>query len=392
MRQDVLSEMSGILKARYLISERILFHPTKCAAGAMLGTVIQLLGLRSLPPWMQALGDSMMLNVLNETAINVGHFCDAIATAGVEDRIDDVTSRLWPVDSRTSELVETCLAGMLGEVSSPSKIRARLGELQDRIAATRVLLWKLTARRFPKLVYRLRSDVRHSGGADAAALATNYCERDRRYALERKIEKLCALPLGSVFIHCPPRGTSMKVAQALVVGRDLTIVSELRDVTTVCSEGLAPYQDEIRAVEEMYKSIWQFHAYLDVAQMHKKFLVGDALAHEIGFPNDTLLTPQLESDGTNSPYDLLARDLKDEVALIHLPKVIARLDAVIPALPRFGETKDSREVVRRAIREIGTELHLPPSHLEDARDSDVANSTTSSPTLGSKQLELVNKK
>ena len=26
MRHDVLSEMSGILKARYLISERILFH------------------------------------------------------------------------------------------------------------------------------------------------------------------------------------------------------------------------------------------------------------------------------------------------------------------------------------------------------------------------------
>ena len=55
MRYDVLSEMSGILKARYLINERVLFHPTKCAAGAMLGTAVQLLGLHDLPPWMQVL-------------------------------------------------------------------------------------------------------------------------------------------------------------------------------------------------------------------------------------------------------------------------------------------------------------------------------------------------
>jgi HD superfamily phosphohydrolase len=40
MRHGVLSEISGILKARYLINERVVLHPTKCAAGAMLGTAI----------------------------------------------------------------------------------------------------------------------------------------------------------------------------------------------------------------------------------------------------------------------------------------------------------------------------------------------------------------
>src|SRR5437588_9625929 len=116
MRHDVLSEMSGILKARYLISERILFHPTKCAVGAMLGTIIQLVGLRSLPPWMQALGDSLMLNTLNDTAIGIESCCQEIASGGGNDsERASITQRLWPVDPRTGELVEMCLVGMSGD-------------------------------------------------------------------------------------------------------------------------------------------------------------------------------------------------------------------------------------------------------------------------------------
>src|SRR5205085_3813557 len=132
--------------------------------------------------------------------------------------------------------------------------------------------------------------------------------------------------------------------------------------TSVCNEGLKPYQDEIRAVEEMYRSIWQLHGYLDMSQIDKKLLVANAFEHEVRFPNDALLIPELESYGLDSPYDLLARDLREEVAPIDLPRVIARLDAAISGFQRFGK-KDSRELVRRVINEIWTEFHSPPSDL-----------------------------
>ena len=74
MRHDVLSEMSGILKTRYVINERVLFHPTKCAAGAMLGTGVQLLGLRQLPAWVQVLGDQEFLAELSRVAEYLGVF------------------------------------------------------------------------------------------------------------------------------------------------------------------------------------------------------------------------------------------------------------------------------------------------------------------------------
>ena len=36
----------NLLNVRYYLYERVIFHPTKCAAGSMLGTALQLLGWR----------------------------------------------------------------------------------------------------------------------------------------------------------------------------------------------------------------------------------------------------------------------------------------------------------------------------------------------------------
>ena len=48
-----------------------LFHP-KCAAGAeLLGTAVQLLGLRDLPGWMQVLGDQEFLRALMTISRNL---------------------------------------------------------------------------------------------------------------------------------------------------------------------------------------------------------------------------------------------------------------------------------------------------------------------------------
>jgi HD superfamily phosphohydrolase len=45
-RTDVPSELMNLLNVRYYLYERVIYHPTKCAAGSMLGTALQLLGWR----------------------------------------------------------------------------------------------------------------------------------------------------------------------------------------------------------------------------------------------------------------------------------------------------------------------------------------------------------
>jgi len=87
----------------------------------------------------------------------------------------------------------------------------------------------------------------------------------------------------------------MKVAEVLVVGADLSKAAQLKDLTTVSPEGLKPYESEIRAVQDMYLSIWQFHAYLDLPYWDKQPIVQQAFEREVKFPNDKLLSVELRA-------------------------------------------------------------------------------------------------
>jgi len=49
-RTDVPSELMNLLNVRFYLYERVIFHSTKCAAGSMLGTALQLMGWRELGP------------------------------------------------------------------------------------------------------------------------------------------------------------------------------------------------------------------------------------------------------------------------------------------------------------------------------------------------------
>jgi len=332
MRHDVLSEMSGILKARYLISERVLFHPTKCAAGAMLGTAVQLLGLDALPAWVQVLGDQQFLRLLMDLAERIN----------IELGEGDVAI------GRLADLGRECVAKITGS-KAPSE--SEKAAARDAVKGARLLLWRLASRRFSKTVFRLRSGNQHTGRDNDETIATKYKNPQNRYALEREVEQACGLPIGSVVIHCPTRKMGMKVAQALVVGSDPKRVAHLRNVKDVSPESLDPYQDEIGAVERMYKSIWQFHAFLDPAHFSKRALVAEVLHNRLGFPNDDLLGRQANAESPNE-YDLLAGQCKDEFAWNNLPAIVRRLDTEGATRMRHGRGETALERTRRIIREV----------------------------------------
>ncbi len=356
MRHDVLSEMSGILKARYLINERVIFHPTKCAAGAMLGTAVQLLGLKDLPGWMQVLGDQELLRTLIEISRNlealVPKFSDQLGSSKPAPWIE-VVSRAWLADQRMAGILERSIASILGNVSTSDALNEdKVEQLAKRATSARNVIWRLMARRFPKLAYRLRS-AHQTGGASETTIADTYSLPRDRYSLERSIEETCNLPMGSVFIHCPRRKTSMKVAEVLVMGSDLSKAAQLKDLTDISPEGLSPYEQEIRAVQDMYLSIWQFHAYLDVAFWSKRAVVAWALERKLNFDNDKLLETELSRD-SDGPYALLAGKLRDDIAPVYLPALIKRVDAELTTRMR-GRGKDLESELRSIIREVNAE-------------------------------------
>lgn len=340
LRNDVLTEMSLLLKARYLISERITFHPTKCAAGACLGTAVQLVGLMNPPPWVQSLGDQSFLQFLMRCALAIDAFCDFAKARIVvgkdkpgehsgdrEINVDTICASLWPTDPRFREVVSQCLLNM-GLPTGIMDKGALLESIKERAQASQRILWKLAARRYPKLAYRLHGAVK-SGSATQASVARKYNEPTVRYELERRIEDMCHLPTGTVHIHCPIGTTSMKAAEALVVGSDLTRITHLRTVTNIYDDPveLVPYQQEIKAVEDMYSSIWNLHVYVDVAHMDKKSLVAMVADEELGFANDPLLKNESDEGllADISVYDVLA-ERKNAFAFDQLPLIIAKLD------------------------------------------------------------------
>jgi HD superfamily phosphohydrolase len=358
MRYDVLSEMSGILKARYLINERVLFHPTKCAAGAMLGTTVQLLGLRDLPGWMQVLGDQEFLRALMEISGNLESLVprfSAQLTSPKPVSWAEVTRSAWSLNARMAEILERCIEWIIPEAPKNELLTsAQIDLLLSRARSARNVVWRLTARRFPKLAYRLR-EAHHTGGATEEQIADTYSRPNDRYALERKIEDVCRLPMGAIFVHCPRRKTSLKVAEVLVVGSDLSKAAQLRNLTQVSPEGLAPYEQEIVAVQDMYRSIWQFGAYLDVAFWDKQPVVEWALERELQFPNDRLLSGELGHED-RGVYGLLAGPLRDEIAPKWLSAVIDSVDAAVSNRMRLGETKqDLISKLRQIINEVAAE-------------------------------------
>jgi HD superfamily phosphohydrolase len=354
MRHDVLSEMSGILKARYLINERVLFHPTKCAAGAMLGTAVQLLGLKDLPAWMQVLGDQEFLRVLIVMARNLQNvvpLIDANSEDSASESWSEVVTRSWAADDRMATILNESIRSILGETNNRKLSVEQLSALLERSQSARKVLWQLKSRRFPKLAYRLGT-AHHTSGASDETIAETYSRPSDRYQLERTIEQTCDLPMGTVFIHCPRRKTSMKVAEVLVVGGDVSKAAQLKDLTLVSPEGLQPYEDEIKAVQNMYRSIWQFHAYLDVAYWEKQPLVSWALERELTFRNDELLSAELSHE-TQGPYAVLINELKDEFAPIHVTTIVNRIGAEVRA--RGHSDSDLQERLRSIIRQVNAE-------------------------------------
>ncbi len=168
-RHDALTEIINLLRLRYTLSERVYYHHTKIASGAMISKAVEL-GL-------------------------------------------------------TKGLKKADLYGLKDE-SLLYVLRTRF----SRVRGIRTLMQRLDARRLYKAAYLLSPAIGPDRQAD---LVSRYHlnEGGEREKIERRIARKLAVPPESVIIYCPAVGMALKEADVLVRtdAADLVSLATLRN-------------------------------------------------------------------------------------------------------------------------------------------------------------------
>ena len=341
-RTDVPGELMNLLNTRFHLYERAIFHPTKCAAGAMLGTALQLMGWRkdgkadspAIPDSLMNSGDDVFMN---ELATSLRLILPVLSQLAPEKVIgEEDLLQFGRLDETHSGLPAFLMQNRIG-----AKVLDVLAELE---AAAR-LLARIRGRRYPRPVFRAVPGSEHPIlKAGHMVIADTFSSPDVRYEAERAMEARAKLPKGSVFIHCPPAKTAQKIARVLLVrpnseGNDVFM---LRDIAKLDRPTFQMHEEAIQAVEKMYLAMWRLHVYLDPRYMSRYAEVSKVIGKVLSEVLDEYKheDDNLRSSLPNDPY--LLRELEHEFAASNVPAGLP-----VPDMPVGGTTSEQSNANRR---------------------------------------------
>jgi HD superfamily phosphohydrolase len=260
LRIDVPGELMNLLQVRFYVYQRVLFHPTKCIAGAMLGSALQLTGWKQLPLQYRFVGDAVFLHEVREVTRLVREIIRSVTDSAVGNAAGRPLSEFLPqlktlLSSIPSTSVTSAAADLL-EVRSSEL----LSVIQTDLDASIRLLDRLSARRYHRPIFRLLPNVAIEGlGLNAENVAAFFLKPINRSSAEREIERRARLPHGTVTIHCPSGEGPKKIAEILILSekKNGERALLLRDIGGVDSKIFAKHETAIQALEEMYASMWR---------------------------------------------------------------------------------------------------------------------------------------
>lgn len=324
-RYDVVSEIVTILRTRYLLSERVLFHPTKCAAGAMLGASVYMMGIDKAELDFFRIGDAVFIKLIDNHASKLLKVVSEMKKQYDDKKTKNVaisdTARFVDKNKYTSSYWDTLfdvLNGQKNDVIDESYIKAfkkvleeeienkaigvnneelfsdspdiahLLENINERFFAASRLVWQIKSRQYYNMIFRIaKIDGSAATVGEMRKLADKYRDARNRYMFERKIEKKADLPYGSLLIHCPKFDTILKSAKVLVFGlypentKKFEEIDEEHELYT-----LRPYIEETKNLSSAYESIWNMYFFLQESLMHKwplvEYVISDMLKESIG--------------------------------------------------------------------------------------------------------------
>jgi HD superfamily phosphohydrolase len=295
LRLDAVSEVLNVLRIRYTLSERVIFHHTKNIASAMLGEALSYL-----------------------------HF-----EAQAFDQMRDEQVLPW-IHTQASEQ----------------------GLPPEHYSAVERLLQGLESRRLHKAVFRVgpTQETSYEVG-HASHLGTDFADAQRRRDLQDKIRsQIPQLRPGDIILYCPVPQMTMKEVWANVRARNDHICRPLR-------QEAAPHLprvvlNEIKALEEKYTALWSWTLVLAPDMLNYAFAVQALIQQELGVANDPFLQTYLEGQDELRPGREIMKRAPGEYAVqakgveiaLAKPEEMERAAASGPP----AEDDYWHEVVRRA--------------------------------------------
>lgn len=213
IRIDALSEILQILNLRYLLTERVLFHRTKCSISAMLGKALELLNLPT----------------------------------------EQVSNFMLFGDSEFLSLIETTATDRL-----QLSIKNEKTEEADLLTDALKLIHGIRSRHLYKPVFHMKSLEKFTP-QDPTHPAKLLSNRTIRTGIEIEIEKIYGFPRGSVIIYCPKK-THLKEADCLVIvdsSNTIKKVKELKDL-----RGFDLYGAQADNVTQKYGILWNMYVFV----------------------------------------------------------------------------------------------------------------------------------
>jgi HD superfamily phosphohydrolase len=304
LRLDVPGELLNLLHVRFYLSQRVLFHPTKCIAGGMLGAALQLIGWKVLPDHLAFVGDAVFLYQVSEAARTVRDMLKE-ATHDTELDVEFIAALNQRLDSIPINGI-TLAAKKLLEDRTGQLVSRIQGELRGAIR----LLDRLASRRYYKPIFRILPGIDVDGrNIDEVDIAKLFQDPEVRMRAERTIETEACLPSGAVVIHCPDSKGPQKIAAMLIVMEDKNKACRLREIARLRPKLLQKHGDAIQALEEMYASTWRLVVavaprfrgkYEDINKHVARILYKEIMREVLGddakgeLPNDPLMIQELK--------------------------------------------------------------------------------------------------
>jgi len=249
----------------------------------MLGAALQLMGWRELDPGnsprfpknLEFVGDDVFLYDIGAA---LEFLIGTLSQVPKESLIDaQIMEKTRGLESLHNGLIVHLLKLRVGKPAGP---------LLEELSAAKLLLDRLTSRRYFRPIFRASPGTKEPIlQLDADDLADIFTDSSLRYRTEREIEDKAGLPKGTITIHCPKRNTAEKIANVLLTkpaeDGETDPVHPLNEISELDPKTFEKHRVAVKAVEEMYKSMWRLTVYAAPEHMEKWKDISDAAGRAI---------------------------------------------------------------------------------------------------------------
>lgn len=323
LKPDVLREVLRILELRYDEAERVLFHPAKCCAGAMLGRIVSALGISDYLEEMLSMGDEVFLNWVENQLEEKEKFLTVIKNNGEGDLQQEIRNSQQHPEILKAALARLGMGVQENNYKLSDKVKSLLEIELNEVSSALALATRLRYRHYYQLAFEVTTEADDSRGKEISTKYKNPAEQNR---LVHEIEDACYLPRGTILVHCPKRNTNFKEAEVLIHFSPDQPPVPLKDADEE-SPQLARWAKRARDISDDYNSIWRLRVFIHKGYPLYLASVVDFIQSKLRVSNSQHLQAAFEHSEDFQTAKKFLEDIGGKEGRVRIHKAIADMKA-----------------------------------------------------------------